>query len=109
MNLPARRGAIKASLRKGVFIELDIVGEDVAQSAIATGVATLVLIGAGIFGKIYCAAAKRSGGVALDMGSAFDILAGKLTRPANSDPAFFDLERFPFRLSIFWSVARSAK
>lgn len=40
----------------------------------------LVLVGAGLFGKIYCATAKQSGAVALDLGSGFDILAGKLTR-----------------------------
>ena len=64
---------------------------------------SLVLIGAGIFGKIYCAAAKRSGGVALDLGSAFDILAGKLTRPAHSDPAFFDLDDVPWIKEIIES------
>ncbi len=41
----------------------------------------LVLVGAGIFGKMYCDIAKRSGGIALDMGSAFDLLAGAATRP----------------------------
>jgi glycosyltransferase GT-like protein len=42
---------------------------------------TLVLIGAGLFGKIYCQDAKDSGAVAIDMGSAFDLLAGVATRP----------------------------
>ncbi len=41
----------------------------------------LVLVGAGIFGKIYCDIAKKSGGIAVDMGSAFDLLAGHSTRP----------------------------
>jgi hypothetical protein len=44
----------------------------------------LVLIGAGLFGKRYCAIAKKHGGVALDLGSAFDILAGKRTRPVHN-------------------------
>lgn len=43
----------------------------------------LVLVGAGIFGKAFCHAAKASGGVAIDLGSGFDILAGKRTRPAH--------------------------
>ncbi|HEY5410524.1 MAG TPA: hypothetical protein VIJ94_07340 [Caulobacteraceae bacterium] len=42
---------------------------------------TLVLVGAGMFGKIYCAGVKKSGGVAVDMGSAFDLLSGLITRP----------------------------
>jgi len=43
----------------------------------------LVLVGAGIFGKAYCHAAKRQGAVALDIGSAFDILSGLKTRPVH--------------------------
>ena len=43
----------------------------------------LVLVGAGIFGKAYCNAAKQQGAVALDMGSAFDILSGLKTRPVH--------------------------
>jgi hypothetical protein len=42
---------------------------------------TLVLVGAGIFGKAYCHAAKMHGAVALDLGSAFDRLCGLMTRP----------------------------
>jgi hypothetical protein len=48
---------------------------------------SLVLVGAGIFGKVYCDIAKRHGGVALDLGSVFDVLAGKVTRPVHSNPA----------------------
>ena len=43
----------------------------------------LVLVGAGIFGKVYCDVAKRSGGVAGDLGSGFDLLAGHVTRPVH--------------------------
>jgi glycosyltransferase GT-like protein len=42
---------------------------------------TLVLVGAGHFGKIYCAVARNHGAVAIDLGSAFDVLAGLKTRP----------------------------
>jgi hypothetical protein len=42
---------------------------------------TLVLVGAGLFGKIYCQTASTNGAVALDIGSAFDVLAGLNTRP----------------------------
>ena len=45
----------------------------------------LVLAGAGLFAKVYCHAAKLNGAVAIDLGSAFDILAGLETRPAHKD------------------------
>jgi len=45
---------------------------------------TLVLVGAGLLGKLYCNTAKNSGAVALDFGSSFDILAGMSTRPIHS-------------------------
>lgn len=41
----------------------------------------LVLVGAGLFGKIYCDLAARRGAVALDLGSLFDVLCGLRTRP----------------------------
>jgi hypothetical protein len=43
----------------------------------------LVLVGAGFFGKIYCSDAKAAGGVAIDLGSGFDLLAGLATRPVH--------------------------
>lgn len=43
----------------------------------------LVLVGAGLFGKIYCHTAMQNGAVAIDMGSAFDVLAGLETRPVH--------------------------
>ena len=45
---------------------------------------TLVLVGAGLLGKLYCNTAKDSGAVALDFGSSFDVLAGMSTRPIHS-------------------------
>jgi hypothetical protein len=47
----------------------------------------LVLVGAGLFGKVYCHEAKLSGAVAVDLGSAFDVLAGLKTRPVHG---FYD-------------------
>jgi hypothetical protein len=44
----------------------------------------LVLVGAGLFGKVYCHEAKLSGAVAVDLGSAFDVLAGLKTRPVHN-------------------------
>jgi hypothetical protein len=44
---------------------------------------TLVLVGAGLFGKVYIDDARNSGAVALDLGSAFDMLAGLATRPVH--------------------------
>ncbi|MDQ1159623.1 hypothetical protein QE385_004020 [Sphingomonas sp. SORGH_AS 950] len=49
---------------------------------------TLVLVGAGLFGKVYCNDARKAGGVAIDMGSAFDLMAGFATRPVHKQ---FDL------------------
>ena len=36
----------------------------------------LFLVGAGLFGKLYCAEIKRQGGIALDLGSLLDAWAG---------------------------------
>jgi hypothetical protein len=53
---------------------------------------TLVLVGAGIFGKAYCQAAKSAGGVALDLGSAFDVLAGIKTRWSHDTKECFGID-----------------
>lgn len=45
---------------------------------------TLVLVGGGLFGKIYCDHAKKHGAVAVDLGSGFDLLAGQETRPIHA-------------------------
>jgi hypothetical protein len=42
---------------------------------------TLVLVGAGIPGKIYCQWLKESGCVAIDVGAVFDAWVGKASRP----------------------------
>lgn len=48
---------------------------------------TLVLVGAGALGKIYCEWVKRAGGVALDIGSVFDGWAGVPSRSGmHADP-----------------------
>jgi hypothetical protein len=41
----------------------------------------LFLVGAGICGKIYCDAIQRAGGIAVDVGSIFDLWAGRFSRP----------------------------
>lgn len=41
----------------------------------------LCLVGAGVWAEIYCTWIKRNGGVGVDIGSGFDLLAGKATRP----------------------------
>lgn len=38
------------------------------------------LVGAGLFGKVICTRAKKLGGIALDIGSRLDFMAGKSTR-----------------------------
>lgn len=40
----------------------------------------LYLVGAGLLGKYYCHLIKANGGMAIDMGSALDVLEGKSTR-----------------------------
>lgn len=44
---------------------------------------TLCLVGAGIWSEIYCTYIRRRGGVAVDIGSGFDLLAGKISRPVH--------------------------
>jgi hypothetical protein len=41
----------------------------------------LCLIGAGVWAEFYCTWAKQRGGVAIDVGSGFDLLAGVPSRP----------------------------
>ena len=43
----------------------------------------LCLVGAGIWAEIYCSWIKQRGGVAVDFGSGFDLLAGRMTRPVH--------------------------
>jgi hypothetical protein len=45
----------------------------------------LVLVGAGFFGKVYCHIARSHGAVAVDLGSAFDVLAGLSPRPVHAN------------------------
>lgn len=42
---------------------------------------TLSLIGAGPWAEIYCTWIKQKGGVAVDIGSGFDLMDGQITRP----------------------------
>ena len=43
----------------------------------------LCLVGAGIWAEIYCTWIRQRGGVGVDIGSGFDLLAGKVTRPVH--------------------------
>jgi hypothetical protein len=45
-----------------------------------SGPGVLVLVGAGLIGKIFIDCARSNGAVALDVGSVFDYLAGRKTR-----------------------------
>lgn len=42
---------------------------------------TLCLIGAGPWSELYCSLVKQRGGVGVDLGSGFDLLEGRATRP----------------------------
>ena len=54
----------------------------------------LALIGAGPWAEIYCRWVKARGGVALDLGSGFDIIAGAHTRAAHNSVDAAILEKF---------------
>ena len=43
----------------------------------------LCLVGAGIWAEIYCSWIKQRGGIAIDIGSGFDLLDGEITRPVH--------------------------
>lgn len=43
----------------------------------------LCLVGAGVWAEIYCTWIRARGGVAVDLGSGFDLMAGTLTRPVH--------------------------
>lgn len=47
--------------------------------------AVVVLVGAGVLGKLYCAEIRRLGGIAIDVGSVMDLWSGLRTR---DDPVF---------------------
>ena len=53
---------------------------------------TLCLIGAGPWSEIYCSFVKDRGGVAVDLGSGFDLIRGKRTRPIHQklNATYFD-------------------
>ena len=59
----------------------------------ASGPGTLVLVGAGIVGKIFVDEAKQAGAVALDVGSLLDYAAGHHTRLLADTPALVDPAR----------------
>jgi hypothetical protein len=52
------------------------------------------LIGAGLLGKMYCSAIKKSGGIAIDIGSLIDVLVGNAVRPWHSSGI---LEKYAIR------------
>ncbi|HVN01613.1 MAG TPA: hypothetical protein VMT68_15505 [Caulobacteraceae bacterium] len=54
---------------------------DRTRARLDAGPGVLHLVGAGPWSEIYCDWIKREGGVAVDIGSGFDLLAGLETRP----------------------------
>ncbi len=57
----------------------------------------LFLVGAGPCGKVYCDVIKRRGGIAIDIGSIFDVWAGRLTRP---DMSFDHVRHYYERVTV---------
>lgn len=55
---------------------------------------TLCLIGAGPWSEIYCTWVKKRGGVAVDIGTGFDLLTGKITRPIHKILKLDDSNRY---------------
>lgn len=55
----------------------------------------LFLVGAGVFGKVYCQWIKERGGIALDIGSIFDSWAkvGRIGHPVRSLDVYREIER----------------
>jgi len=76
-------------------------------SRVAPG--TVCLVGAGICGKIYCEAIRRAGSIAIDIGSIFDLWAGRFSRPYMETDGIRDyyLRRLA-RLDIEPAVIRAA-
>lgn len=68
------------------FTEICVLLEKIAPGTIA-------LVGAGPLGKIYCNIVKRSGGIAIDIGSVADVWMKKVTRPF--DKSIYDLSLAP--------------
>jgi glycosyltransferase GT-like protein len=109
------RDAAVAKLRNrrlGIEIEHIVVGSDeicdenlpsmprfldrVRDALRSNAQGVLYLVGAGPWAKIYCQWIKERGGVGVDFGSGFDLLAGISTRPIHRHfPALFGLERGP--------------
>ena len=69
------------------FIETQVSGQHVPdryrtiRSELRFPEGTLVLVGAGIPGKVYCQWLKESGCIAIDVGSVFDAWVGRASRP----------------------------
>jgi hypothetical protein len=83
MQIPAEQ---KFSDTKPVDPHFTTVFEKVKEqirSEVQTG--DVVLVGAGVLGKVYCSLAKNQGAVALDLGSVFDAWAGLATRGKGFD------------------------
>jgi hypothetical protein len=51
-----------------------------AELKLSSVAGTLVLVGAGLLGKVVCGETRRQGGIAIDVGSLFDAWAGLHTR-----------------------------
>lgn len=85
----ARRFATRVSavLVPGKFIDTQESGRHIPdryrtiRSELVFPAGTVVLVGAGIPGKVYCQWLKEAGCIAIDVGSVFDSWVGKASRP----------------------------
>jgi hypothetical protein len=79
--IPAHTKVVKATGRDSAAPALfETFDAQIAAMEAACGPGVLVLVGAGFLGKIFIAAARAKGAVALDVGAVLDYLAGYKTR-----------------------------
>ncbi len=79
--IPGHTKVAKATgLETGAPALFQTFDDQIASMAALCGPGTLVLVGAGFLGKIFIAAARNKGAVALDVGAVLDYLAGYKTR-----------------------------
>lgn len=79
--IPAHTRVAKATgMESGAPALFETFDDDIAAMAELCGPGVLVLVGAGFLGKIFIAAARAKGAVALDLGAVLDYLAGYKTR-----------------------------
>jgi hypothetical protein len=79
-DLPAADKEVMVREQPHLGIRFDAILNDELPRLLADAPGLVVLVGAGILGKIYCHRIKQLGGIAIDVGSMMDVWAGLKTR-----------------------------